>query len=94
MERDPDSTPTEEELEDLAQECIPFYKPLGRKLGIPNSKIQEISMDHLNNGTIREKAVQVLLEWVDKQSAEATHGALSKALRALGKERLAQEFCS
>jgi len=85
--------PSEEALEDLAQHITTFWKPLGRKLKVPNAKLEEIQSDNIQYPAVKEKAFQMLKAWMDIAESP-TFSELSKALQALGKNRLAQEHCS
>ena len=85
--------PSEEALGDLAQNITPFWKHLGRKLKVPNAKLEEIQSDNVQYPAVKEKAFQMLMAW--KELTESpTFSELSSALQALGKNRLAQELCS
>lgn len=85
--------PSEEALGDLAQHITSFWKPLGRKLKVPNAKLEEIQSDNVQYPAVKEKAFQMLMVWIDLGES-TTSSELAKALRALGKNRLAQEHCS
>ena len=85
--------PSEEALGDLAQHITPFWKPLGRKLRVPNAKLDEIQSDNVQYPAVKEKACQMLMVWLDLAESP-TFGELSRALRALGKNRLAKEHCN
>lgn len=84
--------PSEEVLENLSQEIVSFWKSLGRKLKIPNAKLEEIQGDNIQYPGIKEKAFQMLLAWID-QGKTATFAHLSVALQSLGKKRLADKYC-
>lgn len=84
--------PSEEALGDLAQHITPFWKPLGRKLKVPNAKLEEIQSDNVQYPSVKEKAFQMLMVWIDL-GVSPTFSELSRALQALGKNRLAQEHC-
>ena len=84
--------PSEEALGDLAQHITPFWKPLGRKLKVPNVKLEEIQSDNVQYPSVKEKAFQMLMVWIDLEESP-TFSELSRALQALGKNRLAQEHC-
>ncbi|KAK3753342.1 hypothetical protein QZH41_015283 [Actinostola sp. cb2023] len=86
------SSPSEDELECLAEHVIVIWKHLGRKLGLSNSKIEEISRDHINYQGIREKAFQMLLFWKES-NINHSYLTLGKALNELGKCNLAQQYC-
>ncbi|XP_020610858.1 uncharacterized protein LOC110049405 [Orbicella faveolata] len=53
--------PSEEALGDLAQHITPFWKPLGRKLKVPNAKLEEIQSDNVQYPAVKEKAFQMLM---------------------------------
>ena len=85
--------PSEEALEDLAQHITSFWKPMGRKLKVPNAKLEEIQSDNVQYPAVKEKAFQMLMAWKERTESP-TFSELSRALQALGKNRLAQEHCS
>ena len=85
--------PSEEALGDLAQHITPFWKPLGRKLRVPNAKLEEIQSDNVQYPAVKEKAFQMLMVWTE-QGGSITFSELARALQALGKNRLAQEHCN
>lgn len=86
-------SPSEEVLEDLSHDIGEFWKPLGRKLKVLNSNIKAIQADNVQYPGVKEKSFQMLMDWLD-QGESATFDKLSKALRALGKERLVKRYCS
>ena len=85
--------PSEDALGDLAQHITSFWKPLGRKLKVPNAKLEEIQCDNVQYPAVKEKAFQMLMVWIE-QGESTTFSELSRALQALEKNRLAQEHCS
>lgn len=85
--------PSEEALGDLAQHITSFWKHLGRKLQVPNAKLEEIQSDNVQYPAVKEKAFQMLMVWKELRESP-TFSELSIALRALGKNRLADEHCS
>ena len=85
--------PSEEVLENLSQDIVSFWKSLGRKLKVPNAKLEEIQGDNVQYPGIKEKAFQMLSAWVD-QGETATFGHLSEALKTLAKKKLADKYCS
>ena len=87
-----DTSPSEELLDDLSREIAAFWKPLGRKLKIPNENIEEIQADNVQYPSVREKAFQMLMVWF-QSGKSVTFTDLSKALKALGKNRIAQKYC-
>ena len=82
--------PTDEMLEDLSQDITSFWKDLGRKLKVPNKKIDEIQADNVPYPRVKDKAFQMLMVWKDLGSDVATITELSRALKALGKNRTEQ----
>ncbi|PFX22942.1 uncharacterized protein LOC111333589 [Stylophora pistillata] len=84
--------PSEEVLENLSQDIVSFWKPLGRKLKVVNVKLEEIQGDNIQYPGIKEKAYQMLLAWIDQEET-ATFHHLSGALQSLGKNRLAHKYC-
>ena len=85
-------SPSDEMLDELSQECSSFYKKLGRRLGVKHEKIEEISRDNVNYGSLSEKCYQVLHEWKESNSSEATNKNLEHALRSLDKNALANKY--
>ena len=85
-------SPTEEDLDDLSYDIVEFWQSLGLKLKVPYSNIKAIQADNVQYPKVKEKAFQMLMDWLD-QGESATFDRLSKALRALGKERLRKKYC-
>ncbi|XP_028393501.1 uncharacterized protein LOC114517867 [Dendronephthya gigantea] len=85
-------SPSDEMLDKLSQECSGFYKKLGRRLEVKHEKIEEISRDNVNNGSLSEKCFQVLHEWKESNSTQATSEVLECALRSLDKNALANKY--
>ena len=86
------SVPSEEDLDKLSQEIVSFWKHLGRRLKVPRGKLEEIANDNVQYPGVKEKAFQMLLAWIDMADS-ATLFELSRALKALGKCRLANIIC-
>ena len=87
------SARTVEVLADLSLEIVPYWKSLGQKLKVPNEKIDAIQLDHVQYPRLEEKAFQMLMVWRDLRSDEAKVTELSKALKALGKDRIEMKYC-
>ncbi|XP_015749012.1 PREDICTED: uncharacterized protein LOC107328774 isoform X4 [Acropora digitifera] len=85
--------PTDEMLQDLSQEITPFWKDLGRKLKVPNNTIDAIHIDNVQYLAVKEKAFQMLKVWKEKKSDVAKKRELSRALKALGKNRTEMKYC-
>ena len=85
-------SPTEEDLDDLSYDIVEFWQSLGLKLKVPYSNIKAIQLDSVQYPQVKDKAFQMLMDWLD-QGESATFDRLSKALRALGKERLRKKYC-
>jgi len=93
LQEESEKVPTEEVLGDLSSDIVTFWKPLGRKLKIPNANIEEIQTDNVQYPSVKEKSFQMLMVWMDRGES-VTFAELSKALKALGKNRLVQKYCS
>ena len=91
LQEESEKMPSEELLGDLSSEIVTFWKHLGRKLKIPNANIEEIQIDNIQYPSVKEKAFQMLMVWVDRGNS-VTLSELSKALKALGKNRVAQKI--
>ena len=85
-------SPSVEVLANLSQEIGGFWKLLGRTLKVPDSKIEAIDVDNVQYLGVTEKSFQMLMAWLNRGES-ATFDELSKALRALGKERLWKKYC-
>ncbi|XP_078346285.1 uncharacterized protein LOC144631672 isoform X4 [Oculina patagonica] len=87
-----DGTPSDDELEKLANE-IPDWKKLGRRLGIKDSKLTSIERDY--TGTT-EQAYQMLKHWKESKASEATYNVLFEALsdkERVSRTDLAEKYC-
>ena len=84
--------PEDEMLDKLSQECCSFYKKLARQLQVKHEKIEEISRDHINYGSLAEKSYQVLHEWKESNAKPFTNQVLENALRSLGKNAIANKY--
>ncbi|XP_020344271.1 LOW QUALITY PROTEIN: FAS-associated death domain protein-like [Oncorhynchus kisutch] len=83
----PNSLPNDEEQAklDIATEMITNnigrkWRTYGRKLCLPEAKLDHIAQKHPNN--LEEQVVELLKEWLKKQKAEAKTDTLIKALRS------------
>ena len=85
--------PTDEKLSDLSQDITPFWKDLGLKLKVPYGKIQAIHTDNVQYPGVTDKAFQMLMVWKDLGPDVATMTELSRALKALGKNRTEIKHC-
>ena len=84
---------TEEVLDDLSRDIGKFWKSLGLKLKVPNASVDEIQADQVQYPGVKEKSFQMLMVWFDRGES-VTFSELSRALKALGKDRLAKKYCS
>lgn len=84
--------PANSELNLLALEMVAEWKMLGRQLGVPTSKINELQRDNVNFCGIVDKARGMLDAWYDKGECP-TYAVLGAALNSLGKCRLAVKYC-
>ncbi|XP_013981936.1 FAS-associated death domain protein [Salmo salar] len=83
----PNSLPNDEEQAklDVATEVITNrigrkWQTYGRKLGLPEAKLDHIAQKHPNN--LEEQVVELLKEWRKMQKAEAKTDTLIQALRS------------
>ncbi|XP_055754930.1 FAS-associated death domain protein-like [Salvelinus fontinalis] len=86
----PNYLPNDEEQAklDIATEVITNqigrkWRTYGRKLGLPEAKLDHITQKHPNN--LEEQVVELLKEWRTMQKAEAKTDTLIKALRSCDK---------
>ena len=84
-------SPSEEFLGDLSRDICTFWKPLGRKLQVPNSDIEAIQADNVQYPGVEEKSFQMLMAWLNRGES-ATFGKLSEALGALEKATLLKKY--
>ena len=89
-QKDPDSVPTVQVLDDLAKEITDCWKSLGRQLGVDQKKIESISLQGIKPD---DKAFEMLKVWRDKGGRYATYGKLAEALKHVGMGRLAEKYC-
>lgn len=87
-------TPSSEELQRLANEIMPCWKKLGRRLGIEDARIT--AFERQNPHDLYEQAYQMLCHW--KQSGgerSATYKILYEALsdELVGQRTLAEKYC-
>ena len=92
MKEDCERALTEEVLDDLSRDIGKFWKSLGLKLKVPNANIDEIQADQVQYPSVKEKSFQMLMVWFDRGES-VTFSELSRALKALGKDRLAKKYC-
>ena len=93
MKKECERALTEEVLDDLSRDIGKFWKSLGLKLKVPNANIDEIQADQVQYPSVKEKSFQMLMVWFDRGES-VTFSELSRALKALGKDRLAKKYCS
>ena len=88
-----EGTPSEEELETLSQKIAEGWKPLGRRLGMDQSKLTAF---HKENEEYSEKAYQMLLFWKRREGSAASYQVLYHALchRLVNRRDLAEEICA
>ena len=84
---------TEEVLNDLSRDLSKFWKSLRLKLKFPNANIGEIQADQVQYPSVKEKSFQILMVWFGRGES-VTFSDLSRALKGLGKDRLAKKHCS
>ena len=84
---------TEEVLNDLSRDLSKFWKSLRLKLKFPNANSDEIQADQVQYPSVKEKSFQILMVWFGRGKS-VTFSDLSRALKGLGKDRLAKKHCS
>ena len=84
--------PKTEELEKLGVEIAEDWMTLGRRLGIRDSKIQEIETAHIQ---LPKKGYRMLKHWKQAKGFAATYEALCEALQheLVQRQDLAETFC-
>lgn len=85
-------TPSDDELEHLASGLGSAWKKLGRRLGIKDPKLEEISQ---SNEALSEKGYQMLRHWREENGSLATYHILGQALQheLVNLRELAEKFC-
>lgn len=87
-------TPSNDELEELANDIAESWKKLARRLKVDESKITAI---HKENEELYEKAFKMLLHWkqINAPAAPATYRVLFDALNhhLVGRSDLAEKYC-
>ncbi|XP_078357687.1 uncharacterized protein LOC144642577 isoform X2 [Oculina patagonica] len=87
-------TPSNDELEELANEIADSWKKLARRLKVEEAKITAI---HKENEELSEKAYKILLHWRQTNApvAPATYQVLFDALNhhLVGRSDLAEKYC-
>ena len=87
-----EGTPSDEELETLSQSIAESWKPLGRRLGMTESRLMAF---HKDNEEYSEKPYQMLLFWKRREGSAATYQVLHDALchSLVNRRDLAEEIC-
>ena len=86
-------TPTEQELQRLAEEIPEDWKRLGRAVGLKEKHLKIIEID--NPDDVFERALATLFKWREKQGQEATYQKLARALddELVQRRDLVETFC-
>ena len=86
-------TPTDQELQRLAEEIPEDWKRIGRAVGLKEKHLKIIEID--NPDGVCEKAYATLRKWVEKQGQEATYKKLARALddELVQRRDLVEKFC-
>ena len=87
-----EGVPSDEELETLSQLIAEGWKPLGRRLGMNESKLTAFDRE---NKEYSEKPYKMLLCWKQREGSAATYQVLHDALchSLVGRRNLAEEIC-
>ena len=85
-------TPTDEDLEGLANAIGINWKRLACRLGFSEPLLEEIDLD---NQQLVEKTYQMFKYWKQRQGAAATYKVLRDALAhdLVARQDLAEKFC-
>ncbi|XP_027046688.1 uncharacterized protein LOC113674409 [Pocillopora damicornis] len=85
-------TPSDDELEYLASKLSDLWKKLGRRLKIPEPKLDDLNK---LNEALSEKGYKMLRHWQEVNGSAATYEILGHALldRLVNRRDLAEEFC-
>ncbi len=65
------------------------WHDLGIRLNLPTAILENINVDHR---LCREKAREMLYEWIRREGRSATVGSLADALEKIGNKRVAQKL--
>lgn len=87
-----EGTPSDEELETLSQLIAEGWKPLGRRLGMNESKLTAFDKE---NQEYSEKPYKMLLCWKQREGSAPTYQVLHDALchSLVDRRDLAEEIC-
>ncbi|KAL9979074.1 hypothetical protein ACROYT_G016676 [Oculina patagonica] len=86
-------TPTDQELQRLAEEIPEDWKRIGRAVGLKEKHLKIIEID--NPDDVCERAYATLCKWVEKQGTDATYRKLARALddELVQRRDLVEKFC-
>ena len=79
-------------MEDLSSLIGPDWKNLARKLGFHRAKITDFEF---RRSKLSEMALEMLMDWRQREGSSATYEVLDGALRhkSVGRRDLAENFC-
>lgn len=83
--------PEDNELHHLADDVIPFWKKLGRELGVEERKLSQLELDYPQDAY--ERAFQMLQHWRQTRHDQATYEILFKALTVVRRNDLGKKYC-
>ena len=86
------SEPAMKVLNDLSREVTDCWYSLGIQLGVKETALANIDGNNPQHTSPQQKAFKMLVTWYDLGSA--TYGELAEALKHVGKDRLAKEYCA
>ena len=86
-------TPTDKELQRLAEEIPGDWKRIGRAVGLKEKHLKIIEID--NPDDVCERGYVTLSKWKEKQGQEATYRKLARALddELVQRRDLVETFC-
>ncbi len=86
-------TPTDEELQNLAEEVPGDWKKIGRAAGLEEKHLNRIEIDNPDN--VCERAFAMLYKWKEQQGRKASYENLAKVLdhELVERRDLVEKFC-
>lgn len=79
---------------DIAKAVANKWKRVGRALGMEDATLDAIEQN--NKRDVDEQSYQMLHQWKQQNSSNATYGSLAEALlhRTVGMRKVVQDYCS
>ena len=85
--------PKDIELHHLGNDVSPFWRKLGRDLGVEESELSQLELDYQQHAY--ERAFQMLQHWRETRDNQATYQILYNALTStvVGRNDLGKKYC-